>query len=113
MTIQEARKQINDAESKVTNAFSDMRSSAFSMTRSAESEAHTNTITKTLVPLIACLIGFFCCVAGSWGWGIGIILIIVGAALSYILHGEAAVGENKISNLTKNLSNQLEKYPKI
>lgn len=111
MTIQEARKQINDAESKVTNAFSDMRSSAFSMAGSAESEAHTNTITKTLVPLIACLIGFFCCVAGSWGWGI--VLIIVGAVLSYNMHGGAITGENKISNLTKNLSNQLEQYPKI
>lgn len=111
MTIQDARKQINDAETNVTRAFSDMKSSAYSMAGAAESEAHTNTTTKTLVPLIACLIGFFCCVAGSWGWGI--FLIIGGAVVSYNMHGGAKVGENKISGLTRDLSNQLDKYPKI
>lgn len=111
MTIQEARKQIDDAESKVTNAFSDMTSSAFSMASAAESEAQSNTITKTVVPLIACLLGFFCCVAGSWGWGI--VLIIVGAVVAYNLRAGAITGENQISSLSKNLSNQLNQYPKI
>lgn len=111
MTIQDARKQINDAETNVSSAFSDMKSSAYSMAGAAESEAHTNTMTKTLVPLIACLLGFFCCVAGSWGWGI--FLIIVGAVVSYYMHGSAKMGENKISGLTKELGNQLDKYSKI
>ena len=106
MKIEEARKQINDAESKVNNAFSDMRRSAFDMDGATEAEAHKNTIKKTLIPLIACLIGFFSCVSDSWGSGI--VLIIIGVVVSYKI-----LGEKKISNLAKDLSNQLNQYPKL
>lgn len=111
MKIEEARKQINDAESKVNNAFSDMRRSAFDMDDATEAEAHKNTIKKTLIPLIACLIGFFSCVSDSWGSGI--VLIIIGVVVSYKMHEGAILGEKKISNLAKDLSNQLNQYPKL
>lgn len=48
MKIEEARKQINDAESKVNNAFSDMRRSAFDMDGATEAEAHKIQLRKHL-----------------------------------------------------------------
>lgn len=111
MTVQEARKQVGDAENKVNSEFSDMKSSAYSMAQAAQSEASSNTQAKTWIPLIACLIGVICCCAGSPGWGI--FLIIVGAVVAYNMHGSAKSGENQVSNLARNLSNQLDQYPKI
>lgn len=111
MTVQEARKQVGDAESKVNSEFSDMKSNAYSMAQAALSEAESNTQGKTWIPLIACLIGFICCCAGSWGWGI--FLIIVGAIVTYNMHGSAKSGENQISNSVRNLNNQLDQYSKI
>lgn len=111
MTVQEARKQVDDAENKVNSEFSEMKSNAYSMAQAALSEAESNLQVKTWVPLIACLIGFFCCCAGSWGWGI--FLIIVGAIVAYNMHGSAKYGENQIANSVRNFNNQLDKYSKI
>lgn len=111
MTSQEARQQVNAAENQINGAFSNLKRSANSMAQAAVDAASKNTLKKTLIPLIACLVGLLLCVCSLWGWGIA--LIIIGAIVSYNMHASAKTAENKIIIQQRNLNDNLERFPRI
>lgn len=111
MTVQEAKKQISEAENTVSKEYSNMRTAAFNMVSETEYEARANTKVKTCIPLIACIVGLFCCLAGSWIWGI--LLIGAGGFVAYNSNMAAKEVESRISILGDALKNVLDHQGKI
>lgn len=110
MTTNEARSQIDACERQITSAYSGLKDNARLVGSSAAQAASSATLTKTLLPLILCLVGLFC-FAGPWF--LGILLIAGGIFLSYKLHGPAKSVQNQVVNQQRNLNSTIDNNAKI
>ena len=110
MTANEARQQIEACENQINNSYSCLKDNARDLGSSAAQAASSATITKTLLPLILCVIGLIC-FAGPWF--LGILLILGGIFLSYALHGPAKRVQTHVENQQRNLNATIDQNDKI
>lgn len=93
MTSQDARKQINECERQITEAFGSLREEAAYIGKNAVQEASRNKKEKVWRSVIVSLVGICLCVVGLRSTDVlvfaGIFLIIAGIALAYLKYRSA------------------------
>jgi len=111
MTIHEARKQIDDAERKINESYSDMKSTARNVGRVAVNETQNNTNSKTIGPLVISVVGLILALLGHPVWGV--LLIVGGIFIAYTLHSSASEDQSKVATLQQRLNSELDRYNKL
>ena len=112
MTSQEVRQQLNADEKQITDEYSNLRSAAVSMGRSATQAASTHTSTSTWLPLISLAsVGLFFCLASHVVIGIG--FIIAGIIFASCTHESALKVQKDVENSAEILYRKIDDKSKI
>ena len=111
MTTEEAKQKIDECEKKITSAHSTLCDSARGMGSSALQAIEAENKKKTLMPLIACAIGFICMLIGHPVFGV--LFIIGGLVASYNARSKAKAAKEQVETAIRMMNSAIDKNSNI
>jgi len=106
MTLQEAKKKVDETTDEVQNSISSLRSAANATSSVADEEANSNKVKKTFACATICILGLMLCLFSQLG--LGVFLIIVGAFITYFVYGSGRDLENNVLGQSREFRSKVE-----